>query len=112
MLTVPYSVLHNAIYLITIGGMEVGVLGGVDNCQQGGLYAGEGGCKLDFFSSSLLYGTPAPSAERRTPAPRGMASYGHLKGVSIKKLPSNKVLFAGTVPANNLLVINKPNCCN
>ena len=36
------------------------------------------------------------------PAPRGMARQHHLRGVILNIVPANKVLFAGTVLANNL----------
>ena len=62
---------------------------------------GEVQTRLSFFS--LLYGTPAPSAERQHPEAWPASTYGHLRGVSIKKVLANKVLFAGTVPANKLL---------
>ena len=65
----------------------------------------QGGCvqiRLSFFS--LLYGTPALSAERQHPEAWPASTYGHLRGVSLKIGPANKVLFAGTVPANNLFI--------
>ena len=37
------------------------------------------GGKLDFFSSSLLYGTPAPSSERQHPEAWPASTYGHLR---------------------------------
>ena len=58
---------------------------------------------LIFFSIVRHASTPC-----RTPAPRGMASQ-HLwtfEGVSLKKVPANKVLFGGTVPANSLFELN------
>ena len=54
-----------------------------------------GGCKLDFrliLASNWGHDT-------------GRGSSQHLR--TLKKVPANKVLFAGTVPANNLFVINK-----
>ena len=45
---------------------------------------------------------PAPSAERQHPEAWPPGTYGHLRGVSLKIVPANKVLFAGTVPENNL----------
>ena len=59
---------------------------------------------------------PAPSAERQHPEAWPASTYGHLRGVSLKIVPANKVLFArtvvenkvlfaGTVPANNLFVL-------
>ena len=58
------------------------------------------------FFLSLLYGTPAPSAEHQHPEAWSASTYGQLIGVSLKIVPANKVLFAGTVPANNLFVIS------
>ena len=48
---------------------------------------------------------PAPSSERKHPEAWPASTYGHLRGVSLKIVPANKVLFAGTVPANNLFVL-------
>ena len=59
--------------------------------------------RLSFLS--LLYGTPAPSIESQHPEAWPASTYGHLRGVSLKIVPANNVLFAGTVPANNLFVI-------
>ena len=56
---------------------------------------------------SLLNGMPAPNAERQHPEAWPSSTYGHLRGVSFKIVPANKVLSAGTAPANNLLVILK-----
>ena len=41
--------------------------------------------RLSFFS--LLYGTPAPSAERQHPEAWPASTYGHLRGVSLKTVP-------------------------
>ena len=49
---------------------------------------------------------PAPSAERKHPEAWPANTYGHLRGVSFKIVPANKVLFGGTVPANNLFELN------
>ena len=38
MWNVPNSVLHIYIYMIKLGGVEVGVVGGVDDCKQRGMY--------------------------------------------------------------------------
>ena len=43
---------------------------------------------------------PAPSAERQHPEAWPASTDGHLRGVSLKIDPANKLLFAGTVPAN------------
>ena len=53
-----------------------------------------------FLFFSLLYGTPETSTERQHPEARPAGTYGHLRGVSLKVVPANKVLFAGTVLAN------------
>ena len=58
--------------------------------------------RFSFFS--LLYGTPAPTSERQHPEAWPASTYGHLRGVSLKIVLANKVLFARTVPANNLFV--------
>ena len=68
------------------------------------LFAGTANKKLDFSFFSLLYGTPALSAERQHPEAWPASTYGHLRGVSLKIVPANKVVFVGTVPANNLFV--------
>jgi len=69
------------------------------------LFAGTANKKFYFsFFSSLLYGTPAPSAERQHTEAWPASTFGHLRGVSRKIVPANKVLFAGTVPENNLFV--------
>ena len=58
MLTVPYSVLRNGIYLIK--------LGGVDYCKHRGMYTGGGvQIRLSFFLSIVRHA----STQRRTPAP-------------------------------------------
>ena len=53
-----------------------------------------------FFS--LLYCMLAPSAERQHPEAWPASTYGHLRGVNLKIVLANKVLFAGTVPSNKL----------
>ena len=58
--------------------------------------------RLSFFS--LLYGTPAPIAERQHPEAWPASTYGHVRGGSLKTVPANKVLFAGSVPANNIFL--------
>ena len=60
-----------------------------------------------FYFFSLLYGTPAPSAERQHTEAWPASTYGHLRDVSLKIVPANKVLFAGTVLANNLFLLFK-----
>ena len=45
-----------------------------ERCVQVG-----GGCKLDFFLSSLLYGTPAPSSESQLLVVWPASIYGHLR---------------------------------
>ena len=50
---------------------------------------------------------PAPSAERKHPEAWPASTYGHLRGVSLKIVPANKVLVARTVPANNLFELIK-----
>ena len=54
-MTVPYSVLYNDIYLIKLGRVEVGVVGGVDYCKHRGMYGVEGVCKVDFHFNLLKY---------------------------------------------------------
>ena len=61
---------------------------------------------LRFSFCSLLYGTPVPSAECQHPEAWPASTYGHLRGVSFKTVPANKVLFGGTVPANSLFELN------
>ena len=58
-----------------------------------------GGCKFDFRFFSILYGTPAPNAERQHPEAWPASTYGHLRGV-----PANNYLLVVVVPANNLFL--------
>ena len=44
-----------------------------------------------------------PPRERQHLEAWPASNYGHLRGVSLKTVPANKVLFAGTISANNLL---------
>ena len=53
-----------------------------------------------FFLSIVSH----PSAERQQLEAWPASTYGHLRGVSLKIVQANKVLFAETVPANNLFV--------
>ena len=63
---------------------------------------------LSFFS--LLYGTPAPSAESQHPEAWPASTYGYLRGVPDNKkllsgtLPDNNELLSGTLPDNNLFL--------
>ena len=74
------------------------------------MYTGGGGGKLNSFFPSLLYGTPAPNAERQHPEAWPVSTYGHLRGVPANKnlltgiVPANKSLLTGTVPANKSLL--------
>ena len=87
MLTVPFSVLY-------ISDHKSGGFCGVEGwgeanrevCMRGG------GCELDFFFFSLLYGMPAHSKERQNLEAWPASTYGHLREV-----PANKSLLAGTV---------------
>ena len=58
----------------------------------------------DFRFFSLLYGTPAPSAEPQHPEAWPASTYGHLRGLSPKIVLANKVLFARIVPANQIFL--------
>ena len=79
---------------------------------SGGVCAG-GGANYTFFS--LLYGMPAPTAERQHPEAWPASIYGHLRGYP-QQNPYLQVLylqrtpkFAGTVPAFNLFQLIKSN---
>ena len=71
----------------------------VDYCKHRGMYTGGVGGGGQIRLSFFLFCTARqhPEAPART--------YGHMRGVSLKIVPANKVLFAGTVLANNLFVI-------
>ena len=45
------------------------------------------------FFLSLLYGTPAPSAEHQHPEAWSASTDGHLRGVSLQIVPANKVFL-------------------
>ena len=94
MLTVPFSVLHISIHLIKFGGVEVRVGGGgcsnadIEVCTRGGV------ANQTFVFFSIVRHA---STQRRTPAPRGMASQ-HLR--TFERVPVNKELLTRTVPVN------------
>ena len=50
----------------------------IEVCMRGGVQI-----RLSFFSS-LLYGTPAPSAERQHPEAWPASTYGHWRGVNLR----------------------------
>ena len=62
--------------------------------------------RLSFFS--LFYDMPAPSAECHHLEAWPTSTYGHLRGVSLKIVPPNKVLFAGTVPEIGEIFLTLP----
>ena len=65
--------------------------------EQRGMYAGGGGQARRSFFSIVRHA----STQRRTPAPRGMASQ-HLR--TFERVPVNKELLTGTVLVNKKLL--------